>query len=93
MTLYRYGRRFIEPRNRYRRWIDPRVRTLRLADVIGYLRSRGWIEVAADRPGSRVFQEPNSATAEGEPFYQFVPDSERYDSVTFALHAGAESKN
>ena len=25
-----YARRFVDPRNQYRRWIDPRVHTLRL---------------------------------------------------------------
>jgi hypothetical protein len=78
MILYRYGRRFIDPQDKYRRWIDPRVRTLRLADVVAYLRRRGWIEVSPDRPGFRVFQEPPGAHEGGELFYQFVPDSEGY---------------
>jgi hypothetical protein len=85
MTLYRYGRRLIDPRQQYRRWIDPRVRTLRVAAVVEYLRSHGWTEVAPDRPGFRVFQEPAGATAGAGPFYQFVPDSEGYDNYAQSM--------
>jgi hypothetical protein len=76
---YIYGRRLIDERNQYRRWIDPRFRALRLADVIGYLRQRGWTQVPPDREGFLVFQEPPNIDANGAPFYQFVPDSEDYD--------------
>jgi hypothetical protein len=79
MNRYIYGRRFIDERNQYRHWVDPRVRSLRLADVIAYLRHRGWTQVPPDRNGALVFQEPPQAGTEGEPFYQFVPDSEQYD--------------
>jgi hypothetical protein len=79
MKRYIYGRRYIDERDQYRRWIDPRVRTLRLADVIAYLRYRGWKQVPPDREGSLVFQEPPNAGPKSERFYQFVPDSEDYD--------------
>jgi hypothetical protein len=79
MTRYVYGRRLIDERNLYRRWIDPRVRTLRLADVLAYLRQRGWTQVPSDREGFLVFQEPPGTGPEGGVFYQFVPDSEKYD--------------
>jgi hypothetical protein len=82
MKRYIYGRRFIEERDQYRRWIDPRYRSLRLADVIAYLLHRGWTQVPPDREGALVFQEPPNPGAEGEPFYQFVPDSEDYRSYT-----------
>jgi hypothetical protein len=85
MTLYRYGRRLVDPRQHYRRWIDPRVRTLRVADVVEYLRRHGWAEVSPDRPGFRVFQEPTGATAGAGPFYQFVPDAERYDNYAQSM--------
>lgn len=78
MTL-QYARRYIDPRDQYRRWIDPRVRTLRLAEVIGYLLREGWKELPADRPGYRAFQEPEGATLGGRPLCQFVPDSEEDD--------------
>jgi hypothetical protein len=74
---FRYGRRFIEPRQRYRRWIDPRLASLRVADVVAYLHRHGWKPVQPDRPSCLVFAEPNPAPGQ-EPFYQFVPDSEHY---------------
>jgi hypothetical protein len=76
MTLYRYARRFIDSVNQYRWWIDPRVRTLRLAEVIAYLRRRGWVEEEPDRPGFRVFREPSGADGGGQVYHQFMPDSE-----------------
>jgi hypothetical protein len=85
MTLYRYSRRFIDPRDQYRRWIDPRVRALRLADVIAYLGRRGWSEAPSDRPGFRVFQEPPSTVEGEEPFYQFVPESEQYSDYPLRM--------
>jgi hypothetical protein len=85
MTLYRYGHRLIDPRDRYRRWIDPRVRALSLAAVIAYLVGRGWREVAPDRPGFRVFEEPPGIGSADGPFYQFVPDSEEYDNYASSM--------
>jgi hypothetical protein len=77
--LYRYARRFIDPKHLYRRWIDPRVHTLRWAEVIAYLRHRGWTQLPADRPGYLVFQEPPGQEIAGEPYCQFVSDSEADD--------------
>jgi hypothetical protein len=79
MKRYIYGRRYIDERDQYRRWIDPRVRSLRLADVIAYLLDRGWKQVPPDRDCALVFQEPPNAGPKGKRFYQFVPDSEDYD--------------
>ena len=97
MKPFSYGRRYIEPRDQYRRWVDPRYRTLRQQDVIAYLRQRGWVPVPPDRPGFLVFQEPPELSAGGEPFYQFVPDSEQYDNygqLMFELLTGlAEAEN
>jgi hypothetical protein len=78
MTL-RYARRFIDPNNQYRRWIDPRIHNLRLGEVVAYLLHRGWKELPPDRGGFRVFQEPTGETINGKPFCQFVPDSEGVD--------------
>jgi hypothetical protein len=77
VNQFQYGRRFIEPRQRYRRWIDPRVASLRVADVAAYLRQRGWKEVTPDRPHCRVFEEPGTPPGQ-DPFYQFLPDPEHY---------------
>jgi hypothetical protein len=74
-----YARRFVDPKHLYRRWIDPRVYALRIPEVVAYLHSRGWTEVAPDRKGYLVFQEPPSPEVPGGPYYQFVPDSEAID--------------
>src|SRR5262249_2266843 len=80
MTRYQYGRRILDPRQQYRRWIDPRVGTLRVQAVVAYLVRRGWKEVPPDRDHFRVFREPAREGEEAAPFYQFVPDSEVYDN-------------
>jgi hypothetical protein len=85
MKPYTYGRRYIEPRDQYRRWVDPRYRTLRQQDVITYLRLRGWTEVSTDRPGFLVFQEPPGQDTDDAPFYQFVPESEKYANYPQAM--------
>jgi hypothetical protein len=78
--MMRYYRRSVDPRHEYRRWIDPRVRTLRLEDVIAYLQRRGWRELPPDRKGVRAFQEPTGEVVDGHPVCQFVPDSEAHDT-------------
>jgi hypothetical protein len=78
--MTRYYRRSIDPQTQYRRWIDPRVRTLQLEDVLGYLQRRGWKELPPDRKGLRAFQEPTAGVVDGHPLCQFVPDSETYDN-------------
>jgi hypothetical protein len=77
--MTQYLRRAIDPGQRYRRWIDPRARTLRLADMLAYLRARGWKELPPDRKGLLAFQEPTGELVDGRPLCQFVPDSEEYD--------------
>jgi hypothetical protein len=87
----RYLRRSIDPQKQYRHWIDPRVRTLKKADVVAYLRHRGWKELSPDRPGMLAFQEPKGQEIDGRPVCQFVPDSEEYDVyplVMFELLTG-----
>jgi hypothetical protein len=84
MTM-KYLRRAIDPQRQYRRWIDPRVRTLRLADVTAYLRSRDWKELPPDRPGLLAFQEPTGELVNGRPLCQFVPNSEAYEDYPLRL--------
>jgi hypothetical protein len=92
-----FVRRYIDPRQQYRRWLDPRVRTLRSADLLTYLRHRGWKELPPERDGLLAFQEPGGAMAEGRPFCQFVPLHEHYNDyvqVVFELLTGlAEYEN
>ncbi len=78
--MTRYYRRSIDPRDQYRRWIDPRVRGLRLQDVIAYLERRGWKQLPADRKGFLAFQEPGGTEVDGHPVCQFAPDAEGYDN-------------
>ena len=84
MTM-QYLRRTIDPRDRYRRWIDPRLGSLRLEDVIGYLLRRGWKQLPPDRPGLLAFQEPSGNLVNGKPVCQFVPDSDEYDSYSMQM--------
>lgn len=75
-----YRRRYIDPRDQYRRWIDERLSSIRLDDVTAYLNRTGWVEVPSDRHGFRVFREPNAA--DEDPLYQFLPDSEEGEDYT-----------
>jgi hypothetical protein len=80
-----YLRRSIDPRDQYRRWIDPRHGALRLSDVIAYLQHRGWKSLPPDRPGLLAFQEPTGESVSGKPACQFVPDSEEYDNYAMQM--------
>ena len=80
-----YLRRSIDPRNQYRRWIDPRHGALRLSDVIAYLQRRGWKSLPPDRPGLLAFQEPTGESVSGKPVCPFVPDSEEYDNYAMQM--------
>ena len=81
----RYLRRTIDPQQQYRRWIDPRVRTLNREAVIAYLEERGWKRLPPDRPGLEAFQEPGGKEVEGRPVCQFIPDSESYDTYPLLM--------
>ncbi len=74
-----YVRRFIDPIKQYRHWVDPRVHSLRVAQVVAYLLMREWKELPPDRPGYRAFHEPSGAMAGDRPYCQFVPSSEEDD--------------
>lgn len=83
--MMQYLRRSIDPRDQYRRWIDPRLGSLRIADVVNYLKQRGWKPLPPDRPGLLAFQEPTGESMSGRPVCQFVPDSEEYDNYPALL--------
>jgi hypothetical protein len=78
--MMRYLKRSIAPQDQYRRWIDPRLRTLRVADVVVYLQQRGWKPLPPDRKGLRAFQEPTGECVDSRPLCQFVPESEAFDN-------------
>jgi hypothetical protein len=83
--MMQYMRRSLDPRDQYRRWIDPRHGSLRLADVVAYLHQRGWKPLPPDRPGLLAFQEPTGELVNGKPVCQFVPDSEEYDNYAMLM--------
>jgi hypothetical protein len=69
-----YYRRHLDDRQVHRRWIDPRMFSVRIEAIQSYLLGKGWKSVPTDRPHVLVFQEP-VVGPEG-PLYQWVPDSE-----------------
>ena len=75
--MIRYSRRYLDDREKHRRWVDPRLHSVRAADLQAYLLHKGWKPVPPDRPGVLVFQEP--AVKEGGPLYQFVPLDEEWE--------------
>ncbi len=74
--MMKYHRRYIDDREQHRRWVDPRLWSVRVADIQAYLTQKGWKSVDPDRPCVIVFQEPT--VGEDGPLYQWVPDSEDY---------------
>ncbi|HTU18164.1 MAG TPA: hypothetical protein VMG10_08875 [Gemmataceae bacterium] len=73
--MIQYYSRYLDDRALSRRWLDPRLRTVRVADIQAYLLRKGWKPVVPDRPYVLVFQEPT--VSEEGPLYQFVPDTEQ----------------
>jgi len=55
-------------------WVDPRINSVRVADVVGYLTSRGWKPRPYPRPELLVFEGP--LNDDGEPIVQVLPSEE-----------------
>ncbi|HEY1375298.1 MAG TPA: hypothetical protein VGF55_00805 [Gemmataceae bacterium] len=55
-------------------WVDPRVGSVRVADVVNYLTGRGWKTRPYPRPELLVFEGPPGEG--GEPIVQVLPSSE-----------------
>jgi hypothetical protein len=62
--------------NGLRRWVDPRVQIVRVADVQSYLRRRGWAQRAAPRPQQLAFEEP-AGSPDGQAIV-YLPASEHF---------------
>lgn len=58
------------------RWVDPRVRLVRVSDVQKYLLGRGWRLRESENPTTLVFEEPSAHG--GKPFVQALPASEEF---------------
>lgn len=70
-----YTRRHLDDNTLARRWADPRLAQVRVADIRDYLLGKGWKPAPPDRPNVLVFQEP--VVDEEGPLYQWLPDSEQ----------------
>jgi hypothetical protein len=79
--MIEYTSRYLDDREVLRRWMDPRLSSVRVAQIQSYLLRNGWKQVPPDRPHVLVFEEPK--TQDDESLYQFVPDTEqRRDYLT-----------
>ena len=63
------------------RWVDPRIQSVRVADVRQYLRDHGWNPKPYPRPELLVFEGP--LDDESEPIIQIIPASEK--SIDYRL--------
>jgi hypothetical protein len=79
-----YYRRHLDDRQVRRRWMDPRMFNLRVAEIEAYLLRKGWKPVPPDRPNVLVFEEPQ--VSEDGPLYQWIPDSEDYRHFPSAVY-------
>lgn len=61
--------------NRLAPWIDPRVLSVRVADLESYLLRNGWKPRPSPRPQMLWFEEPTDDG--GKPIIQAVPSAER----------------
>jgi hypothetical protein len=65
------------------KWVDPRVRLVKAADLHAYLIARGWMPKPSPRPPVLLFEEP--AGHEGEPVLQTVPAHDGVSDYTDAI--------
>lgn len=70
-----YYRRHLDDREVQVRWMDPRLRSLRVSHIRTYLVGKGWRETPADQPGVVVFEEPTNSGE--EPLFQWIPADEQ----------------
>lgn len=73
--MIQYSRRHLDDHEVHRRWIDPRLRQVRVASIVAYLRSKGWKPMPPESPHELVFQEP--VLDPDGPLYQWVPVTEQ----------------
>jgi hypothetical protein len=62
--------------NELRRWVDPRVKGVRVTDVRAYLQRRGWTARSAPRPQQLAFEQPAGSPDERAVIY--LPSSEQF---------------
>ncbi len=75
------------------RWVDPRVRSVRLAGVRAYLVERGWETKPSTNPLFVRF-EPPAGKNNGQSLFQVLPSSDRgndfVQSITYFLTTMSE---
>src|SRR5260370_29137788 len=69
--------------NNMDRWVDPRVRLVKAAQVQAYLIARGWKPKPSQRSQVLLFEEPSGH--EGEPVLQTVPAHDGVSACTDAI--------
>ncbi len=62
------------------RWVDPRVSSVRLADVHAYFLRRGWKVRPCKIPNTVIYEEP--PLDGGKPFFQYFPSSDKFSDFT-----------
>jgi hypothetical protein len=82
--MMEYSRRYLDERELRRRWLDPRLCQVRVANIVAYLLSKGWKPVPPDRPGELAFEEPVPDPA--GPLYQWFPDTEQRRDYLARIH-------
>jgi hypothetical protein len=65
------------------RWVDPRLRSVRVADVRKYLLAHDWKSKPYPRPELLVFEGPPDDN--GEPIVQVLPSSEDFADYQLGL--------
>jgi hypothetical protein len=69
------------------RWVDPKIRQVRLAGVTAYLEGRGWHPVPNPNPHLLRFEAPEDGSAPAA--FQMVPASDSLDdflqSITYFI--------
>jgi hypothetical protein len=58
------------------RWVDPRVRDVRVADIRGYLLPRGWKLLTSPNPDTLIFE--RSSGVDKQSFIQAIPAHEGF---------------
>src|ERR1700730_16850896 len=69
--------------NNLDRWVDPRVRQVKAAQLQAYLIARGWQPKPSPRSQVMLFEEPSGH--EGEPVLQTVPAHDGVSDCTDAI--------
>jgi hypothetical protein len=62
------------------RWVDPRVRAVRLADLRAYLLGRGWKLRPSPNPKTLLFERPGIDSANS--LVQAIPSSEDFSDYS-----------